>query len=322
MGYRARYILETARMVRDKPGGGREWLDALRNGASDELDSSVEETEKPHFTTGGGIGVIIKAESTGHQTVVVESTHQTIVKTEPDANIEAVDSITTTSSATRKRKVKAEVAAVKSEHPLDTPSYVSTSTSSRQSVISSLLEFPGVGPKVADCIALFSLDRGDTVPVDTHVWSIAARDYAPELRLSKNLNQAVYESIGRVFRERFGVRAGWAHSVLFAAELPAFRKLLPVGMQEEMRLFAEGQREVKKERREESEANKRVKLEKSKRGDERGGVDGCKRGGVDGCKRGGVDGSKRGDERGGTDDYSGEGSKNKETASCKVQGRG
>ena len=27
----------------------------------------------------------------------------------------------------------------------------------------------GVGDKVADCVALFSLDSSETVPVDTHV---------------------------------------------------------------------------------------------------------------------------------------------------------
>lgn len=30
-----------------------------------------------------------------------------------------------------------------------------------------------VGPKVADCICLMSLDKTGAIPVDTHVWSIA-----------------------------------------------------------------------------------------------------------------------------------------------------
>lgn len=35
-----------------------------------------------------------------------------------------------------------------------------------------LQELHGVGPKVADCIALFSLDKLDAVPCDTHVWQV------------------------------------------------------------------------------------------------------------------------------------------------------
>jgi hypothetical protein len=30
----------------------------------------------------------------------------------------------------------------------------------------------GVGPKVAACVALFSLDKHDAIPVDTHVWQV------------------------------------------------------------------------------------------------------------------------------------------------------
>ncbi len=39
-----------------------------------------------------------------------------------------------------------------------------------------LSECAGVGPKVADCVALFSLDQAGAIPVDTHVWDIACRD--------------------------------------------------------------------------------------------------------------------------------------------------
>ena len=33
----------------------------------------------------------------------------------------------------------------------------------------------GIGPKVAACVALFSLDKHAAIPVDTHVWQIAVR---------------------------------------------------------------------------------------------------------------------------------------------------
>jgi endonuclease III len=39
-------------------------------------------------------------------------------------------------------------------------------------VIEALCTLPGVGPKVAACIALFSLDQNHAIPVDTHVWKV------------------------------------------------------------------------------------------------------------------------------------------------------
>eukprot|EP01035_Chromulina_nebulosa_P018994 gene18994-24811_t len=60
-----------------------------------------------------------------------------------------------------------------------------------------LMTLPGVGRKVADCVALFSLDRSDAIPVDTHVWEITIRDYAPHLStgitnyLSTNLTSSI-----------------------------------------------------------------------------------------------------------------------------------
>jgi hypothetical protein len=44
-----------------------------------------------------------------------------------------------------------------------------------------LRALPGVGPKVAACAALFSLDKHDLVPVDTHVWQLAQAHYAHAL---------------------------------------------------------------------------------------------------------------------------------------------
>ena len=36
-----------------------------------------------------------------------------------------------------------------------------------------LTTLKGVGRKVADCVALFSMDKAGTIPVDTHVFQIA-----------------------------------------------------------------------------------------------------------------------------------------------------
>ncbi|KAL7748005.1 8-oxoguanine glycosylase ogg1 [Sorochytrium milnesiophthora] len=93
-----------------------------------------------------------------------------------------------------------------------------------------LLKFPGIGPKVADCILLMSLDKPGAIPVDTHVWQIAVRDYgfsggAGSKRArggGSSLTAANYSDVGRLFRDAFGEYAGWAHSVLFTSDLRAF----------------------------------------------------------------------------------------------------
>lgn len=41
-----------------------------------------------------------------------------------------------------------------------------------QEAVEGLSSLPGVGPKVAACIALFSLDQHHAIPVDTHVWQV------------------------------------------------------------------------------------------------------------------------------------------------------
>lgn len=99
-----------------------------------------------------------------------------------------------------------------------------------------LIQFSGVGRKVADCVALFSLQQADAIPVDVHVWNIARRDYGADalLQTTKSLTPTVYKQIGDLFRSRFQPRSGWAHSLLFVAELPSFRQALPDDMIDEM----------------------------------------------------------------------------------------
>lgn len=121
-----------------------------------------------------------------------------------------------------------------------------------------LLELQGVGPKVADCVCLMGLGWGEAVPVDTHgelvllillirfclailtafhvrtyhtssftythaVWQIAQRDYKfNKSNNHKTLNKATYDAVGNHFRKLWGKEAGWAHSVLFTADLRSF----------------------------------------------------------------------------------------------------
>lgn len=102
-----------------------------------------------------------------------------------------------------------------------------------------LLTLHGVGRKVADCIAVFSLDKTSCVPCDTHVWRIACRDMDPTLAECKSLTPVVHSRVNDLFVERFGEHAGWAHSLLFAAELPQFSARLSAEMRAEMQQFRE-----------------------------------------------------------------------------------
>uniref|UniRef100_A0A8C5Q7A4 N-glycosylase/DNA lyase n=1 Tax=Leptobrachium leishanense TaxID=445787 RepID=A0A8C5Q7A4_9ANUR len=89
---------------------------------------------------------------------------------------------------------------------------------------SALCALPGVGAKVADCVCLMALDKPEAVPVDTHVWQIAKRDYLPQLgQGNKSLTDRVYREIGDSFRKLWGSHAGWAQSVLFCSDLKRFQ---------------------------------------------------------------------------------------------------
>ena len=132
---------------------------------------------------------------------------------------------------------------------------------SRIDVRTALVALSGVGAKVADCVALFSLDQTDAVPVDTHVWTIACRDLDPTLSEAKSITPAVYDRVGDLFRGRYGSHAGWAHSLLFAAELPVFAHLLPTHMRETMAAHRVLEKAAKVVKREKSKERERVKAE-------------------------------------------------------------
>jgi hypothetical protein len=90
--------------------------------------------------------------------------------------------------------------------------------------VESLTELPGVGPKVASCVALFALDKHAAVPVDTHVWDLAKKYYAREqLRGKAAPAAALHPIVQAAFLKAFGPYAGWAHNALFVGELPAFQ---------------------------------------------------------------------------------------------------
>lgn len=91
-----------------------------------------------------------------------------------------------------------------------------------EAVVEELLGFPGVGPKVADCIALFGMGKLESVPIDTHILKVAAQyNFKPP---THSLTRNSYKFIGDAFRKLYGPFAGWAHSILFSNQLRSFNK--------------------------------------------------------------------------------------------------
>ena len=85
-----------------------------------------------------------------------------------------------------------------------------------------LKQFPGVGPKVADCISLFSLDCLSLVPVDTHMRQIYENTY-------KQPKKRPYTEARDYLRAKFGGKyAGVVQTILFTFETSQFRPSPPM----------------------------------------------------------------------------------------------
>ena len=75
-----------------------------------------------------------------------------------------------------------------------------------------LMELQGVGPKVADCVLAYSLDKGEAFPIDVHVRRAAIRLY--------DLDEDVKDDmVGEWARDRFGKFAAWAQLYMFRDEI-------------------------------------------------------------------------------------------------------
>lgn len=85
-------------------------------------------------------------------------------------------------------------------------------------VVRELLTLPGVGPKLADCIALYAFDKTEAVPVDTHLWQAYVRAYRADWT-DLTLTAARYREVGEHLRERHGDRAALAQQILFYSNL-------------------------------------------------------------------------------------------------------
>ena len=72
--------------------------------------------------------------------------------------------------------------------------------------VSALKDCPGIGDKVADCIAVFSLDHLEAFPVDVHIKRAMEELYGVS---------GTYRQVNRFGREYFGPHAGYAQEYIF-----------------------------------------------------------------------------------------------------------
>jgi len=89
-----------------------------------------------------------------------------------------------------------------------------------------LLTLPGVGPKVADCVLLFSLDKLKAFPIDVWMKRIILEYYSqhfePEfvtkIKTKKGLSPREYQTIYAFGRRYFGEYLGYAQEYLYHYE--------------------------------------------------------------------------------------------------------
>lgn len=82
-----------------------------------------------------------------------------------------------------------------------------------------ILEIPGVGNKVADCILLFSLDKTEAFPLDRWMIRILEKYYQTTFEFStKTLTDNQYTILHEKLRKYFGPYSGYAQQFLFKME--------------------------------------------------------------------------------------------------------
>jgi len=89
-----------------------------------------------------------------------------------------------------------------------------------------LIQLPGVGPKVADCILLFSLEKTEAFPVDVWIKRVIINHYSDhfsksfisKISQSRSISCLEYTKINEFGRSYFGEHAGYAQEYLFYFE--------------------------------------------------------------------------------------------------------
>jgi len=95
-----------------------------------------------------------------------------------------------------------------------------------------LIRFPGVGPKVADCVLLFSLEKLEAFPVDVWIKRAVSRHYAMHFSIDlvkrmcheKSLSTSEYRQLNLFGRSYFGKYGGYAQEYLYQYERVHARK--------------------------------------------------------------------------------------------------
>ena len=76
------------------------------------------------------------------------------------------------------------------------------------------MSYHGIGPKIADSVCLFSLDKADAFPVDRHIAAALSEQYGKKYTPgAKNVGLLEWA------REYFGDHAGYAGQLLFYHQL-------------------------------------------------------------------------------------------------------
>ena len=86
-----------------------------------------------------------------------------------------------------------------------------------------LLSLPGVGPKVADCVLLFSLDKLEAFPIDVWMKRIMLESYSAyfepsfveRVQRKRSLSQREYQILYAVGKRVFGEFLGYAQEYLY-----------------------------------------------------------------------------------------------------------
>ncbi len=96
-----------------------------------------------------------------------------------------------------------------------------------------LVQVKGVGYKVAACVALYSLQKFDCVPLDVHILNLVNNHYSQFIKeQSTSLTKNAMKTYMEFFRTHFGKYCGFAQMVLYGSQVANFKARLPNELQD------------------------------------------------------------------------------------------